>query len=317
MDLTNRPTDIIPADLVEAAQDLFAHARSRRTIETYDQSWRAFVAWARGRDLQPLPATPSTVIAYIVDHETKLAVSTIRKNLVAVTQAHRAKGLESPVTTEPVRLALKGLARKRGTAPKSKTALRLHHLRAMLEALPDSVTGVRDQAILLIGFAGGMRRSEIVGLDVEDLRFVPEGVEIRIARSKTDQEGQGRVIGIPRGRHEETCPVRALQKWLDLCIIKEGPVFFRLDNAGRGVRSRLTGKSVAKIVKKAAERACLDPSYFSAHSLRSGFCTESARAGAGEREIARTTGHRSLSVLRGYVQSGTLFEENAAKLLDL
>jgi len=152
-------------------------------------------------------------------------------------------------------------------------------------------------------------------LDHDDLAFEPEGLVTTIKKSKRDQDGKGRAVAAPRGRHEETCPVRAVRLWMDETGRQEGPLFIRLDRGAAG--QRLSDRSVALVVKKYAARAGLDPVLFSGHSLRRGFATETARAGAAERDIARSTGHLSLAVLRSYVEQGTMFEKCAAKVLDL
>lgn len=211
---------------------------------------------------------------------------------------------------------MQGLRRTHGTASTPKKALKVEWLKGMVAALPHSLVGVRNKAILLLGFCAGMRRSEIVGLDLGDVVFEPEGAVVTIKRSKRDQEGKGRQVGVPRGQHEGTCPVRALQDWIRMSGLIAGPLFVRLDPGGQA-GERLDGRAVAHIVQRAARRAGLDPVMFSGHSLRRGFCTETARMGAAERDIARTTGHSSMAVLRGYVEAGTIFQSCAARVLDL
>ena len=302
-------------DLVERASEYARAAKAESTIKTYSSVWRLFCDWCEGHGLNPCPATPETVVAYVAAQGERLKPVTIKKHLVAVSQAHKVAGYTSPVLTEPVRLVMQGLRRTRGTPAEPKKALRVEHIKRMVDTVPDNVVGVRDRAILLVGFTAGMRRSEIVGLDVGDVTFEPEGLVITIRRSKRDQEGKGRQVAVPRGRHEVTCPVRALRTWLDASGVVEGPLFFRLDPGSS--RDRLQGRAVAHVVQRAADRAGLDPELFSGHSLRRGFCTETARGGAAERDIARTTGHSSMQVLRGYVEAGTLFESCAAGVLDL
>ena len=196
-----------------------------------------------------------------------------------------------------MKLTMQGLRRVKGVAAKPKAALRVEHVKAVVAAMPGDLVGIRDTAIVLLGFVAGMRRSEIVALDVDAVAFEPEGIVISIRKSKRDQEGKGRQVAVPRGRHEATCPVRAVRRWLDVSGIQNGPLFVRLDPGAP--RDRLSGKSVALIVKRVAARAGIDPVLFSGHSLRRGFCTEAARAGGlppGARARARQPGpvHRSV-----------------------
>jgi integrase len=229
-----------------------------------------------------------------------------------------------------VRRTLSGIARDLGSHPRQVAPLRLAALRAMLEATPeDDLLAVRDRAILLLGFAGGMRRSEISTLDVTDLSFVDQGVDILLRKSKTDQEGHGRTIGIPKGRHPETCPVIALQRWLFLAALEQaGPLFPRIvpngrpasrrpDNKGTLAKGRLSPQGIARVVQRAVARIGLDPKDFAGHSLRSGFATEAAAQGASERAIMRQTGHKSLEMVRRYIREGDRYRDNAASYLGL
>ena len=312
---TTSPTGLIPTDLMERAREYARASKSEATLKVYATVWRAYTAWCDRKGLSAMPATPDVIVAYIVEQAERLKPQTIQKHLAAISQVHKMEGLDSPVQTEPVRIVLRGLKRTRGIASSPKKALRVEHIKRMVRILPESKIGIRDKGLLLLGFVAGMRRSEIVALDVSDLTFEPEGLVITIRRSKRDQEGQGRKVAVPRGKHEETCPVRAIQRWLEVSGIQSGPLFLRLDRAG--LQNRLSDKSVALIVKRAAAKAGLDPAMFAGHSLRRGFASSASRAGAAERDIARTTGHRSMMVLRGYIEEGTLFENCAARVLDL
>jgi site-specific recombinase XerD len=313
---TSTLSGLVPADLMERAREYARASKSPATLRAYATVWRNFGSWCDRRGLVAMPASQETVVAYVVEQAERLRPQTVKKHLAAISQMHQLAGEDSPVQSTPVRLVMQGLRRTKGVASQPKKALRVSHLKSMVAVVPDTDVGIRDRALLLLGFAAGMRRSELVGLNVEDLDFQPEGIVATIKRSKRDQEGRGRQVAVPRGRYPGTCPVRAVQRWLDVSGIKSGPLFVRLDRATEG-RSRLSGRSVALIVKKAADQAGLDPEMFAGHSLRRGFCTETARAGAAERDIARTTGHSSLAVLRGYVEAGQLFERCAAQVLDL
>lgn len=308
---------VVLADLLVKAEEYARASKATSTLKTYKSIWSAFTTWCVSRSLTSCPASPKTVIFYISDMANTLKPQTIKKHLAAISQVHKLAGHESPAQAELVRLVMQGLRRTKGTASSAKKALRVEHVRKMVAMMPVGSVGVRDKAILLLGFVTGMRRSEIVGLDVGDISFEPEGAVVTIRKSKRDQEGKGRQVAVPRGRHEITCPVRALRAWLDVAGAASGPLFMRLDPGGACRRLRLDGRAVAHVVQRAALRAGLDPEMFSGHSLRRGFCTEAARAGAAERDIARTTGHMSMGVLRAYIDQGTLFEQCAARSLDL
>lgn len=177
--------------------------------------------------------------------------------------------------------------------------------------IPESAKGVRDRALLLVGFAGALRRSELAGIRFEDLRFVAEGLVLRLPRSKTDQEGRGRDVGIPYGR-SRACPVKALKAWLDLAAITEGPVFRSMTKAGEIGVAPITGGGVALILKNYVAAAGLDASKFSGHSLRSGLLTSAAKAGVSTWKLRQQSGHRSDAMLTKYVRDGEMFIGNAA-----
>lgn len=306
---------IIPDHLIERAKEYARASKADSTLRTYKAAWSVFTAWCSSRALPSIPSTPDVVVGYIADQAERLKPQTIRKHLAAISQLHKLAGHPSPAQHEAVRLTMRGLCRVKGSSSKPKRALRVDHLKKMLLEVPNTQVGVRDKAILLVGFCGGMRRSEIVALDVADVAFEPEGLVITIRKSKRDQEAKGRQLAVPRGRHEATCPVRAVRRWMDTQGLTEGALFVRLDPGGDG--KRLNDRAVALLVKQAAARAGLDPEMFAGHSLRRGFATEAARAGASEREIAKTTGHASMVVLRGYIEAGTMFEGCAGRMLDL
>jgi integrase len=207
---------------------------------------------------------------------------------------------------------MRGIRRSYGTQPKGKAAAVTDILRAMIETLPATSKGTRDRALLLLGFAGAFRRSELVRLDVSDVHFVAEGLVITLRRSKTDQEGEGMIKGVSFGSVPTTCPVRALRAWLDISKICEGSLFRSLTPQGRVKPRRLCDYEVAKIVKASTRRAGLDQRDFSGQSLRVGLATAAAHAGVPERVIAKQTGHKDMNTLRRYIRRGELFRENAS-----
>jgi integrase len=210
-----------------------------------------------------------------------------------------------------------GIRRSKGTAQNAKAAAVTVHLKAMLEELPDSLIGVRDRAMLLIGFAAALRRSELVALQIQDVQFVTEGLVLVIRRSKTDQTGAGEKIAIGTGRSLDTCPVRSLRSWLSISGIEQGPVFRAITRHGRIRPDALTDQVVALQIKRYAQAAGLDRSIFSGHSLRAGLATSAAIAGASERRIQDQTRHRSVTMVRRYIRDGNLFRDNVSSLVGL
>jgi len=211
-----------------------------------------------------------------------------------------------------------GIRRTQGTAQTGKRPVLTEDIRRMVLLLEAGRTQeVRDRALILLGFAGAFRRSELVGLDIEDLEFNREGLVAAIRRSKTDPEGQGRKVGIPRGGYPETCPVRAVQAWLEVLGADEGPLFRGITRHGRIDGRRLTPQSVPLVVKRLAARAGLEAADLAGHSLRAGLATSAAMAGASERAIMNQTGHRSAMMVRRYIRDGSLFRENAAAQVGL
>jgi len=310
---TERAAELVSVDLVEAARAFAAASKAPRTRKAYRAAWGTFVAWCEAQGLQALPAAPRTVAAFLAARAKEgRRVSTLEQALAAISQAHQAAGLPSPRSAAEVREVLRGIRRTLGVAPLQKNPILVDDLRRMVATLPDDLLGLRDRAMLLVGFAGAFRRSELVGLDVGDLVFTLDGLEVTLRRSKTDQEGQGRKLGIPYGSTAGVCPVRSLKHWLETEGIAEGPLF-RAVNGSTVRTDRLSDKAVARLVKRAAADAGLDPSRLSGHSLRSGFATSAAKAGRSERSIMRQTGHRSVQMVRTYIRDAELFVDNPAE----
>jgi integrase len=302
----------------ERVADYAARSKSAATIRAYASGWRDFLSFCEQREACALPATDETVAAYLAalaDRGAKAA--TIARRLVVISQAHKAADLPSPTTSSLVSRTHAGIRRSLGTAQNGKAPAVVDDLKRMLELIPGTRVGMRDRALLLVGFAGAFRRSELVSLDVADLEFTRAGLVITLRKSKTDQESRSRRIGIPYGSSEATCPVRSLQSWLDGARIADGPVFRALDRFQRVQMARLSDKSVARIVKRRAFAVGLDPTRYAGHSLRAGLATSAAAAGASERVIMAQTGHRSADMVRRYIRDGSLWRENAAMLVGL
>jgi integrase len=315
--VTGTGAAVVPLPLDRVRQFVGA-SKSENTLRGYRSDWHEFCGWCESRGLVPLPATPESVAAYIADCAERLKVGSIQRRLNAIAEAHKAAGLErSPTHAGIVRNTLKGIRRTLGTAPAQKAAALTDDVRAMVEATDDGLIGTRDRALVLLGFAGAFRRSELVRLDVADCAFGRDGLTINLRRSKTDQTGVGRNVGVPFGSNPETCPVRTLQAWLELAGVTDGPLFRSINRHGRAYPTRLSGIDVARIVKKLATRASLDAAKYAGHSLRAGHATSAAIAGASERSIMRQTGHRSVQMVRRYIREGNLFRENSAGKLGL
>lgn len=296
-----------------------AASRAENTRKAYASDLRSFAAWCAERGLCPLPAQGATVavyLAHMADGGSK--VSTIGRALVAISQAHKLAGHDSPRSHRAVQETFKGIRRTLGTAQKGKAPLMVDALRRSVEALPVGLSGLRDRAVLVLGFATAFRRTELVGLDITDLAFGSDGIIVDLGRCKTDQEGKGRQLGVPYGSNPATCPVRAVRAWVDAAAITSGPLFRAINRHGKVSPKRLSDGSVATIVKEAAERAGLDPKVFAGHSLRSGLATSAAKAGKSERAIMRTTGHKSVAMVRKYIKDAELFgSDNAASGIGL
>jgi integrase len=243
-----------------------------------------------------------------------LSIATLVRRLASLSKAHDARGLPNPTRSPLVRATMRGIKRTYSSAQRQAKPLCRDDLLRVLDATGDSPKDIRDRALLLVGFAGALRRSELVGLNVEDLEQAGEGLILHLRRSKTDQEAEGQKIGVPRGRGR-WCPVAALYQWLQVSGISTGPAFRPLDRAGRVGEARLSGDAVALIVRERVEAAGLNPSGYSGHSLRAGLATSAAQAGVPTWKIRSQTRHASDAMLARYVRDGQLFTQNAAGAL--
>jgi site-specific recombinase XerD len=309
--------DVVPSPSLDQAREFIRASKAENTLRGYQSDWRAFCAWCDEHGVSPLPAATEAVAAFIAECAGHLKVGTIQRRLNAIAEAHKALGLESPTSAGIVRNTLKGIKRTMGTAVVQKAAALTDDIRAMVDTTDVGLIGLRDRALVLLGFAGAFRRSEIVGLDVEDCAFSRDGLTITLRRSKTDQDGAGRKVGIPYGSNPETCPVRVFQEWAERVGLISGAVFHSIDRHGHVQPGRLAPADVARVVKKLAMRAGLDATKYAGHSLRAGHATAAAVAGASERSIMNQTGHRSVQMVRRYIRDGSLFRENSAAKLGL
>jgi len=303
---------ITPPLGLEQAREFIRASKAESTLRGYRNDLREFCQWCGAHGACALPATAETVASYIAECASRLKVGSIQRRLNAIAEAHKAMGVESPTHAAMVANTLKGIRRTLGTAPAQKAAALTDDIRAMVEAADGGLIGLRDRALILLGFAGAFRRSELVALDIADCSFGRDGLTVTLRRSKTDQDGAGRKVGIPYGANPDTCPVRTLQAWLENAAIAAGRVFRSINRHGRVQAGALAPADVARVVKKLAERAGLDPAKYAGHSLRAGHATAAAVAGASERSIMNQTGHRSVQMVRRYIRDGSLFRDNSA-----
>jgi site-specific recombinase XerD len=315
--VTETGADVVPSPSLDQAREYIRASKAESTLRGYRSDWREFHVWCEGHGVCPLPASPETVAAYIAECAGRLKVGSIQRRLNAIAEAHKAMGLESPTHSAMVANTMKGIRRTKGTAPVQKAPSLTGDIRAMVDSTDNGVIGLRDRALILLGFAGAFRRSELIALDIEDCTFGKDGLTVTLRRSKTDQDGAGRKVGIPYGANPETCPVRTVRAWLESAAISAGPLFRSINRHGQIKPGRLSPPDVARVVKKLAERAGLDPVKYAGHSLRAGHATSAAIAGASERSIMNQTGHRSVQMVRRYIRDGSLFRENSAGKLGL
>jgi site-specific recombinase XerD len=299
----------------EAASSYAKNSRAASTWRAYESDWRIFTMWCQKVDRPALPAEPSTV-ALFAAAQAKIGVapSTLGRRLAAIRLMHVGAKVASPHDSIEVDEVMRGVRRawKRPAAQKAPAVD--EEIKRMVDAVePQTLKGLRDRALLLLGFAGAFRRSELVALDVDHLIERPEGLAVLITSSKTDQEGLSQIVAIPRVTDSPYCPVQAVSDWLVAADIGSDAIFLRMLKGDTVGESRLTDQSVALIVKTLAGKVGLDSSRYAGHSLRSGFLTSAARNRASIFKMADQSRHRSLDVLRGYVRNEERFEDHAAE----
>lgn len=299
------------SELTVEALDYGRAALSANTMRAYRADWREFQAWCAVRGRPSLPASPATVANFasmLADGGKR--VPTIARKLAAVRFFHRGAGHDNPTDNAGVSAILKGIRRTVGVAPRQKAPATADVIHAMLAHIPrDTLHGKRDRALLLLGFAGAFRRSELVAIKVEDLTFNDQGVDVFLSRSKTDQEGKGASVAILNGK--ALLPVQRLREWLDATGITEGPVFRQMSRGGHVRADALTSQSVALIVKRYAAAAGLDEEKLSGHSLRAGFITSAADNRASISRIMEVSRHRDPRSVETYVRRADRFKDHA------
>jgi site-specific recombinase XerD len=297
-------------------------SKSQNTIRAYKSDFKDFGLFCVQNGFKTLPSDPKIVSLYLTHLSTKeVKISTIKRRLVSIGVIHKTKGhyldTKHPIIVEN----LMGIKRRKGVVQKGKKPILINDLKAIIDIINQQkikdIKKLRDKSIILIGFSGGFRRNEIVSLDIEDLDFVFEGLKITVKKSKTDQFGEGFTKGIPHFDNKLYCPVTSIRRWLNISKIKKGPLFRRFSKGLKLSENRLTDQTVALIIKQYLDLAGINSSNYSGHSLRSGFATSAAEAGAEERSIMAMTGHKSTEMVRRYIKEANLFKNNALNKLKI
>ncbi len=304
-------TALAVAEIAKKAADYAEKARSSATRRAYALQWRGFEQWCAAHGAEALPAAPEVLAGFLADSASRgVKVPTLAQALAAISQAHSDAGLPNPRHDGRVRRVWSGVRNEHARNARQARPVTPDELRRLVKSAR-GLLGLRNRALLLLGFAGGFRRAELVGLDVEDLREAADGLIVRVAKSKTDQKAEGRDVGIPYGSDPVTCPVRAVRAWLTEAGLTAGPVFVGV-RGGRLSGKRLDGRDVARCLQAAAKRTRTPRGGLSGHSLRAGLVTAAVKAGKSTRAIMDQTGHRSAAMIAKYTRAATLFDDNAA-----
>jgi len=279
-------------------QALLNVSRASNTIQAYVSDVKTFLRWG-GR----IPATPAMIAEFLAEQSDTRTFSTLRRKTAAIALVHRELGYVNPCSAEIVKSTLRGIRRARPTRVRQAKPLLASELKLIVSFL-EGTSKDRDKAILLLGFAAALRRSELVALNVEDLGLQNSNLVVEIRSSKTDRLKLGRQIIVPPGPNA-ACPIRFLVKWLHEAGIKDGAVFRGMDRHGNVRSTRLTAETVSTIVKRSVSQVGLDARGYSAHSLRAGYVTSAALRGIPTWSIKKQTGHRTDSSLESYIRVST------------
>lgn len=315
--ITSPSYEITDADLmVEEIKDYIKKAKSSNTRKAYRTDWQDFDHWCKSKRLTSLPASPATIAGYLVDLAKTHKVATLERRLVSIRQAHSMDGKPLDKNNSCVSETLKGIKNTIGTAQTMKAPIVVDDLRAMVQSLGSTSQGIRDRALLLIGFTGAFRRSELVSLKHEDLRFTKNGIEILLRRAKTDQEGKGQTVPIPYGSNPDTCPVRAMQAWLEASGIAKGHIFRGINRHGQINEKGMSAAAVALIIKRNGHIKGREAE-FGGHSLRAGFCTQAAINGVSAHASMRQARQKKIETHQKYIRLANLWQDCAATKLGL
>ena len=307
--------------LKETTLNNINNSKANNTIRAYKSDFQDFHAFCFKHGLQSLPTEPKIISIYLTYLSQKFKVSTLKRRMVSISAFHKLKGfyldMKHPIIIEN----LLAIRRKYGSYQIGKKPLLINNLKLIINVIDAIIVNklkqLRDKSLILVGFAGGFRRAELVSINFEDLEFTEEGLKINIKKSKTDQFGEGMIKGIPYFQNKMYCPVANLKKWLEISKITTGPIFKRFSKGLSLTNKRLTDQSVALIIKEYLNLAGIDNKNFSGHSLRSGFATVAADSGADERSIMAMTGHKSSQMVRRYIKEANIFKNNALNKIKL
>ena len=298
--MTDLVTDVKSLEL-ETLKNLRS-SKAQNTLRAYKADYKDFAGFCIKNGFRPMPSEPKVITLYLTNLSKTSKFSTLKRRLASISVIHKISGhyidVKHPMITEN----LMGIKRILGSYQKSKKPILINDLKLIIDVIDEDKNEknrFKNRALILLGFSGGFRRSELVGIDYEDLDFVTEGVKIFVKRSKTDQSGEGMTKGIPYFSNPKYCPVVSLKKWIEKAKLRSGKIF------------DISDKSVALIIKKYTFLAGLDPNKYSGHSLRSGFATSTAELGAEERSIMAMTGHKTTQMVRRYIKEANLFKNNA------
>ena len=297
-------------------------SKAINTVRAYKSDFKDFALFCVQNGFKSLPSEPNIVSLYLTFLSTKDSkMSTLKRRLVSIGVIHKLKGFYLDTKHPSIIENIMGIKRRKGSIQNGKKPILISSLKLLINVIDEQINKeikkLRDRTIILIGFSGGFRRNEIVSLDYDDLDFVPEGVKINIKRSKTDQFGEGSVKALPYFDNPRYCPVASLKKWINISEINSGSLFRRFLKGSKLSEKRLTDQTVALLIKEYLQLAGIDSKNYSGHSLRSGFATSAAEAGAEERSIMAMTGHKSTEMVRRYIKEANLFKNNALNKLKI
>ncbi len=290
-------------------------SKAKNTIRAYKSDFKDFATFCIKHGLNSLPTEPKIVSLYLTHLSQNSKISTLKRRLVSISMIHKLKGhyldTKHPIIIEN----LMGIRRVKGSIQKGKKPILISHLKSIINVIneqkKEEIKKLRDKSMILIGFGGGFRRTELVSIDYEDLEFVDKGLKVTIRKSKTDQFGEGMIKGLPYFENNIYCPVSNLRKWLEVSKIKSGPIFTRFSKGLSLTNKRLSDQSVALLIKEYLNLANIENKNFSGHSLRAGFATVAAESGANERSIMAMTGHKNTQMVRRYIREANIFTDNA------
>ena len=290
-------------------------SKANNTLRAYKSDFRDFGAFCAKHGFNSMPTEPKVVSLYLTHLSANSKISTLRRRLVSIGVVHKIKGhyldTKHPVIIEN----LMGIKRKKGSIQTGKKPILINHLKQIINVIDEQkiekIKKLRNRTLILVGFSGGFRRTELISVDYEDLDFVDEGVKITLRRSKTDQFGEGMIKGLPYFSNEIYCPVTSLKRWLEVSKIKSGPIFRRFSKGSSLTEKRLTDQSVVLLMKEYLNLAGIENKNVAGHSLRAGFATVAAESGADERSIMAMTGHKTTQMVRRYIREANIFKNNA------